>query len=46
MASKKITLSADFLERNARVQRVLKARLELLAKRDAERRAQAERDQP
>jgi len=45
MAKKKINLSSDFLERNARVERVLKARLELLAKRDAERRAQGEREQ-
>ena len=45
MADKKKTLNSDFWERNARVHRVLKARLELLARRDAERRAQAEREQ-
>ena len=39
-------LSPEIYEQHERIQRAISARLELLAKRDAERKAQAEREQP
>jgi hypothetical protein len=39
-------LSPEIYEQHERIERAVKARLELLAKREAERKAQAQREKP